>query len=127
MSRPVTKWNHQARVADDIPDVVRRALDIAKSGRPGPVLIDVPKDVQLTPLGHGSSKPSSTPTRRRDTALLPRTSAPCNALPTTGSVDLHAGRSSTAAADSSTAGPLHRRAQAFTRSSCAALMRHATC
>ncbi|MES1264525.1 MAG: thiamine pyrophosphate-binding protein, partial [Variovorax sp.] len=37
MSRPVTKWNHQTRVADDIPAVVRRALDIAASGRPGPV------------------------------------------------------------------------------------------
>src|ERR1700754_5074683 len=47
ISRPVTKWNHQSRVADEIPDVIRRALDIAASGRPGPVLIDVPKDVQL--------------------------------------------------------------------------------
>ncbi|MEJ8854535.1 biosynthetic-type acetolactate synthase large subunit [Variovorax robiniae] len=50
MSRPVTKWNHQARVADEIPNVIRKALDIAASGRPGPVLVDVPKDVQLTPL-----------------------------------------------------------------------------
>ena len=38
MSRPVTKWNHQLRVADDIPAIVRRALQIAGSGRPGPVL-----------------------------------------------------------------------------------------
>ncbi|MEJ8846660.1 biosynthetic-type acetolactate synthase large subunit [Variovorax rhizosphaerae] len=52
MSRPVTKWNHQARVADEIPNVIRKALDIAASGRPGPVLVDVPKDVQLTPLRH---------------------------------------------------------------------------
>ena len=51
MSRPVTKWNHQPRVADEIPAVIRRALAIAASGRPGPVLIDVPKDVQLTLLG----------------------------------------------------------------------------
>ncbi|WP_218508221.1 biosynthetic-type acetolactate synthase large subunit [Variovorax sp. dw_308] len=50
MSRPVTKWNHQPRVADEIPNVIRRALDIAASGRPGPVLVDVPKDVQLAPL-----------------------------------------------------------------------------
>ncbi|MEJ8825896.1 biosynthetic-type acetolactate synthase large subunit [Variovorax humicola] len=75
MSRPVTKWNHQARVADDIPDVVRRALDIAASGRPGPVLIDVPKDVQLTTLGRGSAKPSSKLARRsRDATLPPRAS-----------------------------------------------------
>ena len=51
MSRPVTKWNHQPRTPHEIPAVVRRALEIASSGRPGPVLIDVPKDVQLMPLG----------------------------------------------------------------------------
>ena len=59
MSRPVTKWNHQLRVADDIPAIVRRALQIAASGRPGPVLLDVPKDVQLTPLGLGRQSPVS--------------------------------------------------------------------
>lgn len=47
MSRPVTKWNHQPRRADEIAQCVRRALEIATSGRPGPVLLDVPKDVQL--------------------------------------------------------------------------------
>ena len=49
MSRPVTKWNHQIREVDEVPALVRRALDIAASGRPGPVLLDVPKDVQLLP------------------------------------------------------------------------------
>ncbi|MDM0056591.1 biosynthetic-type acetolactate synthase large subunit [Variovorax fucosicus] len=76
MSRPVTKWNHQARVADEIPAVIRRALDIAASGRPGPVLIDVPKDVQLTPLGMSavaSPKPSkpSQPFRKTHTPTMP--------------------------------------------------------
>ena len=46
MSAPVTKWNRQVRCADDIPSIVRQAIEIASSGRPGPVLIDVPKDVQ---------------------------------------------------------------------------------
>ena len=50
MSRPVTKWNHQPRVADEVSDVIRRALGIAASGRPGPVLVDLPKDLQLQPL-----------------------------------------------------------------------------
>ncbi len=54
MSRPVTKWNHQPRTPHEIPEVVRRALEIASSGRPGPVLIDVPKDVQLMPLGQAA-------------------------------------------------------------------------
>ncbi|MBN8749932.1 Acetolactate synthase isozyme 3 large subunit [Xylophilus ampelinus] len=47
MSRPVTKWNVQPRRASELPGAVRRALAIAAGGRPGPVLIDVPKDVQL--------------------------------------------------------------------------------
>ncbi len=55
MSRPVTKWNHQLRDASEVVAVVRKALRIAGSGKPGPVLLDVPKDVQLqcptTPAG----------------------------------------------------------------------------
>ncbi|SEB08282.1 acetolactate synthase-1/2/3 large subunit [Variovorax sp. YR216] len=47
MSRPVTKWNFQVRSAAQVSQAVREALAIAKSGRPGPVLLDVPKDVQL--------------------------------------------------------------------------------
>ncbi|MES2533745.1 MAG: thiamine pyrophosphate-binding protein, partial [Pseudomonadota bacterium] len=62
MSRPVTKWNHQPRAADDIPAAVRRALEIAASGRPGPVLLDVPKDVQLAPLGR-AVEPARAPAR----------------------------------------------------------------
>ncbi|VTU34766.1 biosynthetic-type acetolactate synthase large subunit [Variovorax sp. PBL-E5] len=72
MSRPVTKWNHQTRVADDIPAVVRRALDIAASGRPGPVLLDVPKDVQLTPLGRGSTSPPARSLREGAASQPPR-------------------------------------------------------
>ncbi|MDB5874500.1 MAG: acetolactate synthase, large subunit, biosynthetic type [Ramlibacter sp.] len=49
MSRPVTKWNCQPRRAQDVAPAVRRALEVAASGRPGPVLLDVPKDVQLAP------------------------------------------------------------------------------
>ena len=47
ISRPVTKWNHQPRDANDIAEAVREAVAIALGGRPGPVLLDVPKDVQL--------------------------------------------------------------------------------
>ena len=47
MSAPVTKWNVQAARGEDLPALVREAVARAMSGRPGPVLIDVPKDVQL--------------------------------------------------------------------------------
>ncbi len=47
MSIPCTKYNYLVKDTADIPRVVREAFLIAKSGRPGPVLIDLPKDVQI--------------------------------------------------------------------------------
>ncbi|HKK38988.1 MAG TPA: biosynthetic-type acetolactate synthase large subunit [Cryomorphaceae bacterium] len=47
ISTPVTKWNHQVTKAADIPKVLAKAFYIAKSGRPGPVLIDITKDAQF--------------------------------------------------------------------------------
>ncbi|KAK1271319.1 hypothetical protein QJS04_geneDACA012575 [Acorus gramineus] len=46
VTRSVTKHNYLVLDADDIPRVVREAFFLATSGRPGPVLIDVPKDIQ---------------------------------------------------------------------------------
>jgi acetolactate synthase-1/2/3 large subunit len=43
---PITKHNYLVEHAADIPRIVREAFYIAQNGRPGPVLIDVPKDVQ---------------------------------------------------------------------------------
>lgn len=47
ISTPVTKWNCQVTKAADIPAAIAKAFYIAKSGRPGPVLIDITKDAQL--------------------------------------------------------------------------------
>ena len=47
ISTPVTKWNCQITKASDIPAVMAKAFYIAKSGRPGPVLVDITKDAQL--------------------------------------------------------------------------------
>jgi len=47
ISTPVTKWNHQITKAKEIPEVFAKAFYIAKSGRPGPVLIDITKDAQF--------------------------------------------------------------------------------
>jgi len=50
ISIPVTKWNHQITRASEIPEVLAKAFYIAKSGRPGPVLIDITKDAQFGEL-----------------------------------------------------------------------------
>ncbi|WP_299520078.1 biosynthetic-type acetolactate synthase large subunit [Winogradskyella sp.] len=47
ISTPITKWNHQITEASEIPEVMAKAFYIAKSGRPGPVLIDITKDAQF--------------------------------------------------------------------------------
>ncbi|MBQ4268691.1 MAG: biosynthetic-type acetolactate synthase large subunit, partial [Clostridia bacterium] len=44
---PITKHNFFVSKAEDLADTLRQAFSIAKSGRPGPVLVDVPKDVQV--------------------------------------------------------------------------------
>ncbi|GAB1855372.1 biosynthetic-type acetolactate synthase large subunit [Flavobacteriaceae bacterium MHTCC 0001] len=47
ISTPVTKWNCQITKASEIPEVMAKAFYIAKSGRPGPVLVDITKDAQF--------------------------------------------------------------------------------
>jgi acetolactate synthase I/II/III large subunit len=47
ISMPVTKWNYQVTKASEIPEIIAKAFFIAKSGRPGPVLIDITKDAQF--------------------------------------------------------------------------------
>jgi len=47
ISTPVTKWNCQVTKAADIPAALAKAFYIARSGRPGPVLIDITKDAQF--------------------------------------------------------------------------------
>jgi acetolactate synthase-1/2/3 large subunit len=44
---PITKWNYQITDAEEIPAVLAKAFYIARSGRPGPVLIDITKNAQL--------------------------------------------------------------------------------
>ncbi len=46
ITMPVTKHNFIVKNANDLPDVIRRAFHIARSDRQGPVLVDVPKNVQ---------------------------------------------------------------------------------
>ncbi|MDE5417762.1 biosynthetic-type acetolactate synthase large subunit [Labilibaculum sp. DW002] len=47
LSMPVTKWNFQVTKVEEIAEVMAKAFYIARSGRPGPVLIDITKDAQI--------------------------------------------------------------------------------
>jgi acetolactate synthase-1/2/3 large subunit len=57
ITTPVTKWNYQITDANEIPDVMARAFYIAKSGRPGPVLIDITKNAQLQKFNYTGYTP----------------------------------------------------------------------
>ena len=56
ISTPVTKWNYQITKASEIPEVMAKAFYIAKSGRPGPVLIDITKDAQFETFDYSYEK-----------------------------------------------------------------------
>ncbi|MBU3915810.1 biosynthetic-type acetolactate synthase large subunit, partial [bacterium] len=48
ISRPVTKHNYLVKELEDVPRIIKEAFYIAQSGRPGPVLIDIPVDIQTS-------------------------------------------------------------------------------
>ncbi|CAM2898512.1 acetolactate synthase, large subunit [Flavobacterium succinicans] len=56
ISTPVTKWNYQVTEAAEIPEIIARAFYIARSGRPGPVLVDITKNAQFDELDFSYSK-----------------------------------------------------------------------
>ncbi|SDI16630.1 biosynthetic-type acetolactate synthase large subunit [Chryseobacterium jejuense] len=57
ITSPVTKWNYQVTDANELPEVLAKAFYIAKSGRPGPVLIDVTKNAQLQKVAYKEYSP----------------------------------------------------------------------
>ena len=80
ISTPVTKWNIQVTKAEDIPAVMAKAFYIARSGRPGPVLVDITKDAQFNELDFSYEKckgvrsykaiPKTEPQSLKDAAAL---------------------------------------------------------
>ena len=56
ISPPVTKWNFPVTKASDSPAVIAKAFFIARSGRPGPVLVDITKDAQFNELDFAYEK-----------------------------------------------------------------------
>lgn len=47
ITNPISKWGMQVRSAEELPDLIARAFFIANTGRPGPVIIDLPRNVQV--------------------------------------------------------------------------------
>ncbi len=52
LTLPIVKHSYIVRRVEDLPEIVREAFRIAREGRPGPVLIDLPKDVQVADASH---------------------------------------------------------------------------
>ena len=67
LSLACTKHSFIVQNIDELPEIIAKAFEIAKSGRPGPVLIDVPKDIQVAPT---NAKPIVNPP--------PKTTALCD-------------------------------------------------
>ena len=57
VTMPITKHNFLVKRVEDLADTIQEAFRIAKSGRPGPVLVDVPKDVQNALYEYTAQKP----------------------------------------------------------------------
>jgi acetolactate synthase-1/2/3 large subunit len=64
ITRPCTKHNYLVKKAEDLVPTIREAFHIARSGRPGPVLIDLPKDVVAATVSFTSPKPIKMQTYR---------------------------------------------------------------
>jgi acetolactate synthase-1/2/3 large subunit len=69
---PVVKHSYLVRHVNDIPHIVTEAFHIAQQGRPGPVLIDIPKDIALASYEGTSSKTFSPCTHKTPAPLSPQ-------------------------------------------------------
>nr|WP_192894756.1 acetolactate synthase large subunit [Neobacillus notoginsengisoli] len=53
ITTPITKHNYQVRSIEELPRIIKEAFHIATTGRPGPVVIDMPKDISANPVPRG--------------------------------------------------------------------------
>jgi acetolactate synthase-1/2/3 large subunit len=61
ITTPITKWNYQVTKASEIPEVIAKAFYIARTGRPGPVLIDITKNAQIELMEYAPKKIDNIP------------------------------------------------------------------
>jgi acetolactate synthase-1/2/3 large subunit len=74
ITRPCTKHNWLVKDTNDLADTIHRAFHVATTGRPGPVLVDIPKDVQF------ASAPYTAPSEARTHTYAPRTKGDPDAI-----------------------------------------------
>lgn len=76
ITQPISKWSYQIRRAEDVPWAVARAFYIAKSGRPGPVVLDFAKNAQVDKMEYAPTKldfvRSYVPVPETDEAVIAR-------------------------------------------------------
>ena len=72
ISRACTKWNVMVKDVAELPMRIKEAFEIATSGRPGPVLVDLPKDMQANILRRPIPRSSSLPTHPSAASLAAR-------------------------------------------------------
>ena len=74
ITMPITKHSYQVRNAEDLPRIIKEAFHIATTGRPGPVLIDIPKDIAVVEgefrYDHDIHLPGYQPTKEPSTAYF---------------------------------------------------------
>ena len=81
ITQPITKHSRLIEDVDEIEDAVREAFDVALEGRPGPVLLDIPKDVQNQKgSGAAGQRSSGTPHRGRSGGSAPPPRCPAASL-----------------------------------------------
>jgi len=62
ITRPCTKHNYLVKSVDELANIIHEAFHIAKTGRPGPVVVDIPKDIQLAKGTYTTADKVKTPT-----------------------------------------------------------------
>lgn len=75
ITRPATKHNYLVKRSEDLARVIHEAFHIARSGRPGPVVVDLPKDIVIKPAPYVEAPPPSVPHRSYRPVTEPRREA----------------------------------------------------
>lgn len=74
---PITKHNYVIGCVEELAETIREAFRLALSGRPGPVLIDIPKDIQIAKCEHEPKAPSVPEERRQANDISIKEAAEC--------------------------------------------------